>query len=202
MTKPGHSLCIVHCAFCIEMLSMVSAANAAVSIENVAARQRWPWNGLVDVDFTISDAETGDTFAIDVDATAEGGTKLLSAKSFVEEPIATGGANRVVWDLAADYPGFKANDLTIPVRATPFSDATPVYMVVDISGGKDADSWPVRYTTTPPAHVQGATNEPCQTTELWLRRIPAGTDVLGYGSLVTSGVIHFPAHTATSSSSV
>ena len=196
MTKPGHSLCIVHCAFCIEMLSMVSAANAAVSIENVAARQRWPWNGLVDVDFTISDAETGDTFAIDVDATAEGGTKLLSAKSFVEEPIATGGANRVVWDLAADYPGFKANDLTITVRATPFSDATPVYMVVDISGGKDADSWPVRYTTTPPAHVQGATNEPCQTTELWLRRIPAGTDVLGYGSLVTSGVIHFPAHTA------
>ena len=189
------SLCIVHCALCIEMLSMVSAANAAVTIDNIAARQRWPWNGLVDVDFTISGAETGDTFAIDVDATAEGGTKVLSAKSFAEEPIATTGANRVVWDLAADYPGFKANDLTITVRATPFSDASPVYLVVDISGGKDADSWPVRYTTTPPVHVRGATNEVCQTTELWLRRIPAGSDVLGTDNENTANVYHFPSHT-------
>lgn len=172
-----------------------SSIFADVSISAVAARQRWPWNGLVDIDFTISGAETGDTFAIDVDATAEGGTKVLSAKSFAEEPIATTGANRVVWDLAADYPGFKANDLTITVRATPFSDTTPVYMVVDISGGKDADSWPVRYTTTPPAHVRGATNEVCQTTELWLRRIPAGTDKLGTDNETPANVYHFPEHT-------
>jgi formylglycine-generating enzyme required for sulfatase activity len=44
--------------------------------------------------------------------------------------------------------------------------------------------------------VQGATNEACQLTELWLRRIPAGKDVLGHEDLVTTGVIHFPSHTA------
>ena len=29
------------------------SANADPSISNVSARQRWPWNSLVDVDFSI-----------------------------------------------------------------------------------------------------------------------------------------------------
>ena len=44
-------------------------------------------------------------------------------------------------------------------------------MIIDLSGGKNATSYPVRYTTTAPAHVLGAADEPCQTTEIWLKRI-------------------------------
>jgi formylglycine-generating enzyme required for sulfatase activity len=46
-------------------------------------------------------------------------------------------------------------------------------MVIDLSGGATATKYPVRYTTQAPAHVRGAANEPCQTTELWMRRIVA-----------------------------
>ena len=37
------------------------SASAAITITDVSARQRWPWNGLVDVDFTISGVATPST---------------------------------------------------------------------------------------------------------------------------------------------
>ena len=147
------------------------AASAGITISGVTARQRWPWNGLVDIDFTISGAATGEAFAIDIDATASAGAIPLNAKTYAVEPVAGAGQNRIVWDLGADYPNFRADDLRITVTATPFSDSTPVYMVIDLSGGSMATKYPVRYTTAAPAHVRGAANEPCQTTELWMKRI-------------------------------
>ena len=149
------------------------AASAAVTITDVSARQRWPWNGLVDIDFTIAGAAAGEAFAIDIDATAASGATSLSAKTYVTEPVGGNGDNRIVWDLAADYPEFRANDLRISVTATPISTDKAIYMVIDLSGGSTATKYPVRYTTQAPAHVQGAANEPCQTTELWMRRIIA-----------------------------
>lgn len=149
------------------------SASAAVTITDVSARQRWPWNGLVDVDFTISGASAGEAFAIDIDATAAGGATQLSAKTYETEPIASAGENRIVWNLGADYPGFRANDVRISVTATPFSGDTPIYMVIDLSGGSTATKYPVRYTTSAPVHTMGAKDEPCQTTELWMRRIAA-----------------------------
>ena len=147
------------------------AASAEISITDVTARQRWPWNGLVDIDFTISGAAAGEAFAIDIDATASSGATQLSARTYTTEPVAGAGANRIVWDLGADYPNFRANDVRISVTATPISSDTPIYMVIDLSGGATATKYPVRYTTQAPAHVQGAANEPCQTTELWMKRI-------------------------------
>ena len=161
-------------------------AAAAVEVTGVAARQRWPWNGLVDIDFTVSGAESDGwvgPFQIDVTAVYNGG-KTAYARTFVTEPIATVGVNRVTWNFGADYPETVASNLSVFVTATPFSKAEALYMVIDLSGGPSASSYPVRYTTVPPVIHPGAdgTNDPCKTTEMWLRRIPAGTTVQGYGS--------------------
>ncbi len=180
--RTSHSFCILHCAFCIVMSAMVTSAKADVTIADITARQRWPWNGLIDIDFTIGGAAAGEAFAIEIDATAENGAKALLAKTYASEPVAGTGANRIVWDLGADYPEFRANDLRISVTATPMSDATPVYMVIDLSGGPTATKYPVRYTTTPPAHVRGAADEPCQTTELWMKRIAPVSDAFTVNS--------------------
>lgn len=147
------------------------AASAAITITDVSARQRWPWNGFVDVDFTIAGAAAGEAFAIDIDATAASGATSLSAKTYATEPVAGAGANRIVWDLGADYPEFRANDVRISVTATPISADKAIYMVIDLSGGATATKYPVRYTTQAPTHVRGAADEPCQTTELWMKRI-------------------------------
>lgn len=147
----------------------VATMQAAVTITDITARQRWPWNGLVDIDFTIAGAQSGDAFAIDIDAVS--GSTTLSAKTYITEPVAGLGDNRIVWDLGKDYPEFRTKDLRISVTATTVSGSTPVYCVVDLSGGASATKYPVRYTTKHPEHVRGAANEPCQTSELWLRRI-------------------------------
>ena len=170
------------------------AAEAALTVTGVTARQRWPWNSLVDVDFTVN-GNAGEAYAIDISATAAGGDKKLCATSFETEPIAASGKRtRIVWNLGADYPNFKADDLEVTVTATPFSDSTPVYLVVDISGGTSAASWPVRYTTAAPVHTVGQ-NDPCKTTELWLKRVKAGMITMGSGSSNTATT--YPSHTCT-----
>ena len=165
----------------------VVAAAAAVDVTGVSARQRWPWNGLVDVDFTVSgvasDGWGGPRFHIDVSATYNGG-KTAYARTFATEPVATVGVNRVTWNFGVDYPETVATNLAVSVTATPFGKAQALYMVIDLSGGPSASSYPVRYTTVPPVVHPGAagTNDLCKTTEMWLRRIPAGTTVQGRGS--------------------
>ena len=166
---------------------------AEVTITGVTARQRWPWNSLVDVDFNVDGAAEGETFRIDISGTTvtPKGTATLNAKTFTTEPIAKAGANRVVWDFGADYPDTKVNDLLVTVMATPYSDSTSVYLVIDISGGKDATKWPVRYTTTDPVHTAGV-EDPCKTTEIWLKRVKAGQITMGYGDGNLTGVPYYP----------
>jgi len=48
------------------------------------------------------------------------------------------------------------------------------YMIIDLSGELDAAIHPVRYSSSPPD-----LKEKCRTTQLWLRRIPAGTFTMG-----------------------
>ena len=154
------------------VLALTVASANALTVTDVSARQRWPWNSLVDVDFTIGDAAAGEAFAVEMTATYDNGTKTIYAKTFDNEPIAATGDNRFVWNLGADYPDFRAEDLQVSVTATPLSDSTPVYLVVDLSGGTSATKWPIRYTTAAPTMTVGQ-EDPCKTTELWLRRVKA-----------------------------
>ena len=55
------------------------------------------------------------------------------------------------------------------------SEDDTLYAVVDLSGGADAASYPVRYSAVGP----DLNDDTCRTTELWLRKIPAGTFMMG-----------------------
>ena len=57
----------------------------------------------------------------------------------------------------------------------PSLESRALYAVVDLSGGPNATSYPVRYTNIAP----DLKDDTCRTTELWLRRIPAGTFTMG-----------------------
>lgn len=156
---------------CFAFIACAALAQA-VSVSNVSARQRWPWNNLVDVSFDV-DGTAGAAYGVEVRATCADGKQELTARTLRTEPIAKVGANKLVWDFGADYPNFRADDMKVSVLVTPFSDATPVYLIIDVSGGVSAKTYPVRYTTTDPVHTVGA-NDPCKTTEIWLKRVKAG----------------------------
>ena len=167
-----------------------AALAQAVSVSNVSARQRWPWNNLVDVTFTV-EGTAGTAYGVELNAVCAGGKRKLTCKTLLSEPIARVGANRIVWDFGRDYPDFKADDMQVSVLVTPFSDLTPVYLVIDVSGGASSASYPVRYTTQAPVHTLGSPDA-CKTTEIWLKRVKAGTGTFGgnrnYG---------YPTHTCT-----
>ena len=172
--------------FAAFIFSSLATAAQAFTVTDVSAHQRWPWNNLVDVDFTIGDAAADATYKIDVKATYAGGDHTLIAKTFTTDPVVKPGSNRVTWDFGKDNPNFKADDLRVAVTATPFTNGTDgAWMIIDLSGGEDANSYPVRYTTTPPEHTLGAANEPCQTTEMWLKRIKGGSFMFCKGDAST-----------------
>ena len=160
----------------------------AVTVTGVSACQRWPWNGLVDVDFNIGGSSVADLFKVEVTAVYANGTKKLSARTYLDEPIVGPGTHRITWDLGADCPEFKADDLQVAVTATPISsaqlDANNVYMVIDLSAGPNATRYPVRYTFTAPTLVPtndlvACAADPNRTTKLWLKRVKANVFPFG-----------------------
>lgn len=87
-------------------------------------------------------------------------------------------AKKLYWQAKADWP----SNLTAQARAVVtawFTNDPPAsvapYVVVDLTAGPTATSYPVRYSTAGP-NLSGTA---CKTTELWLRRIPAGTYTMG-----------------------
>lgn len=162
-------------AMMMVVLGMVQAL-AAFTVTDVSARQRWPWNNLVDVDYTIGGAKPGEFFRVGLEATIGTTGKKLYAKTFITDPIVKAGRNRATWDFGRDYPQMKADDLlfSVTVREADYED-TPQYMVIDFSGGKNATTWPVRYTSEAPVHTPKNTNDVCKLTEMWFRRVhPTG----------------------------
>lgn len=152
------------------VLSALFAQADAESVTGVTAKQRWPWNGIVDVDFTLS-GKAGEQYRIEVGATsAKSGT--FFAKTYLTEPVMAAGQHRISWDFGRDYPNVRENDVVFSVAAFPLSeDDKPTYMVIDISAGKDAANWPVRYTSVPPQHTPGCLADKCKLSEIWLRRV-------------------------------
>ena len=170
-------------AIAFSLMALAGLADA-YTVSDVSARQRWPWNGLVDVDFTIGGASVADLFKVEVEATCDGGTTKLYARTYLNEPLRGPGYNRITWDLAADYPELKVDDLQVAVTVTPLSraqtDSQSVYMVIDLSSGPNATRYPVRYTTTAPTLVPtndlvACAADPNRTTKLWLKRVSERT---------------------------
>ena len=152
----------------------------ALTIENVVARQRLPWNALVDVEFDLTGGAADEKYVVELTATSASGLKTYVAKSLLTDPVVGPGSHRLTWDLASDYPNVRADDFEIRVTAKTLDDESQVYCVIDVAGGKDATRYPVRYTTTPPVHSAGNTNDVCKLTEIWLKRVhPANRTFVG-----------------------
>ena len=83
-------------------------------VSNVVARQRWPWNGLVDVDYEVGGDTTGLVARISC-AASDG--RSWSASNFLAgaEPSAEPGRHRATWDTTA---AGATNNVTAGVAAT------------------------------------------------------------------------------------
>ena len=164
-------------ALCFSSLLIATAA----TVSDVTARQRYPWNGLVDLHFTI----TGDAGTkYDTSFTAKdmvGNTNIAmrtirkadGISAAAKEQLLPGSYNWV-WDAAVDLPkDFKCDRVTVTGTANEFK---PLYMVIDLSGGANASSYPVSYLDAVPS---GGWSDTYKTTKMVLRRVSKGTNSAG-----------------------
>ena len=150
-------------------------AMAAVSVTDVRAVQRYPWNGLVDIDYTVvCDDANADVYVFPEGTDNDTGA-LLQLKTLTGEGAngaVKAGTHRMTWDAAKDQPNFHSTSFS--VKMTAISGAAP-YIVIDLSGGANAASYPVRFSAAGP----NLDDDTCRTTELWLRLILPGTFTMG-----------------------
>ena len=155
------------------LLSGVALANNAAS--GTSSAQRWPWNGKVDINYTLT-------------ATTTKTTPVFSVSFFYEDPegntfelrtitgdAATGitlgaGQKKTTWDAAEELgTDVAATGYKIGVYAEDVTDQA-TYLKLDLT------TYKMTASTTGPSVAEGASSKYA---ELWLRRIENGTFVMG-----------------------
>lgn len=143
-----------------------------VRIEDVRATPVAPWGRIV-VDYMV--AGTLPTDAADYVAFVTASNRMTGAVyaggATEGETALTPGKHRVWWNARA--AGLREAAEAVDVRVT---YEVPTYCVVDLSGGVNAKSYPVSYL---PGISPKDWSDEYRTTKLVLRRIPAGSFVMG-----------------------
>ncbi len=168
--------------FLLFLLTTLSLNGAVLQVTSVRTVPRWPFAGEVDIYYTVTCSRPNATVTVsftghdgDTGKTVSMNAAHLSGDG-VDTPVAPGKEMHAIWDAASDLPDYRCDNFTVRVTAhTEFQAGTMTYLVVDLSGGSEATSYPVVDTDTAP----DLSDDSCRTTKLWLRRIPAGSFPMG-----------------------
>ena len=149
----------------------------AVGVTNVTVQQRYPWNGLVDIDYeVVCDDATADVYVQPIGYDGDLGQMVTLKKlsgDGAEGPVKPG-LHRMTWDMGEGNADFHSSAFQVKFRA--ISGAAP-YMVVDMSGGASAETWPVSYVAGPGG--EGEWTDEYKTSNLVLRLFLPGTYTMG-----------------------
>lgn len=158
------------------LIALVSFEAAADVVSGVTCRQRWPWNGKVDIDYTLNSSSAGAVFSVQFFGRVGSGEPF--ALSTVEGDgqyglVIGSGSKRLTWDSTADL-GHTVDSSAAKV-AVYAQDVTgnATYLVFDLTSNT------VGYSSTAPSAAEGAVTK---LTQVWFRRVEAGTFVMGSNS--------------------
>lgn len=156
-----------------------TAAQAAVMVTNVTVQQRWPWNGKVDIDYEVLSDDPDDSIFVYPEAKENDRNIAIAPRTLSGDGVETAmvgarvkpGKHRMTWHMDTDEPTLHSSSFTVTMHAVKGG----MYLVVDLSPGPNAESYPIRYSDTPPDIADDA----CRTTNLWLRLCLPGTFMMG-----------------------
>lgn len=118
----GMASCLQRAAVADLLIGFASASFAATpTITSVTAQQRYPWNGKVDISYTV----TGDIAAeakqkalitsFKATATDKVANKTYTATKLSGDRALTAGTHKFVWDLGAEGLSFKSSNVVFMV---------------------------------------------------------------------------------------
>ncbi|MBQ9430190.1 MAG: SUMF1/EgtB/PvdO family nonheme iron enzyme [Kiritimatiellae bacterium] len=146
-----------------------------VMIRNVTAKQRYPWNGKVDVTYTVvGDVTAGlpsgvmPFLSLTASNRVDGTTYAAAASALSGDTGTDEGSHHVVWDLNAQGLEINSDAVVFSVGYQHYEK----YCVIDLSAGSGASSYPVSYLAEIPP---GGWSDEYKTTKLVLRLIGPGS---------------------------
>ena len=169
------------CASTVLIAGALSCSGVTLTVDKV--QQRYPWNGLVDIDYTVTygadekfgdcdKTSSGDRLEFTLTDRTDG--KVYHPMTFVNPLMLSGGSHRVTWDSVAD--GFTTLTKDAQFDAS-FVRLPAEYMIIDVSGGPSAETYPVTLTSAVP---EGGFNQSAyKGSKIVLLKIPAGTFMAG-----------------------
>ena len=165
------------------VLAATPLTGRSVTVDVTKFQQRYPWNGLVDIDYkiTFTDGETAldpAKYSVEISVVNCGVTPSVTNVAHVFRqgilPISDG-THRVTWDANAEGITFKSQNVKVFAEIVHYSEK---YMVIDVSAGPGDDAvYPVTYLHGVPEG--GFTNDTYRGSKIALRLIPPGSFVMG-----------------------
>ena len=154
---------------------LMTTAIAEVSVTGIKVQPRSPWNGLVDIEYTVA----CDDLAADVyinPVVYDGDRRItMFPSSFTgegwESPVKAG-KHKLVWDARKDFGAYSCANFQFKIYA---GKRLAKYVKIDLSSGSESDNYPVTLSSVGP----DVTKDECRTTELWLRLVLPGEFWLG-----------------------
>ena len=144
------------------------------------SQQRYPWNGYVDIDYTItrdpdsvpSVDDNLEVLMIDKSVTPAVTNRAIR---FLQAPLPmTAGKHRITWDANADGVTNYTERASFVLKIVHYA---PSYMVIDVSGGPDAETYPVDFLNGEPP--SGFNTDEYKGDKIVLRRIRPGSYMAG-----------------------
>jgi formylglycine-generating enzyme required for sulfatase activity len=155
-------------------LGVAWAADPVVSNVRIAQRAG---TKLVEIGYDLAAAEpVGIGMRLSADNGVSWAVPSASLSGDLGAGISAGVGKAVVWDGGADWNGQHTAQLRVEITATA---TAPVYLVIDLTAGSAAESYPVAYLWATPA---GGWTAEHKTTKLVLRRLPKTNPSFTMGS--------------------
>ena len=147
----------------------------AVGVTNVTVQQRYPWNGLVDIDYeVVCDDADADVYVMPTGYDGDLGKVVMMSNlsgEGVNGPVKAG-KHRMTWDMGIANKDFHSSAFSVKFTAV---SGVPQYLVVDMGNGLNG-TWTVSQLEEVP---EGGWTDEYKTTKLVLKIIPPGTFMMG-----------------------
>ncbi|MBR2714121.1 MAG: hypothetical protein IKB76_05030, partial [Kiritimatiellae bacterium] len=181
------------CLFVVCAIVIAHVAGGA-EIRNVTAKQRYPWNGKVDITYeVVGDVSEGlpvwrrPVLVVSATNRVDGAYYIATVNALTGYTGLDEGTHHLVWDLNKQGLQFRSDDVVFTVAVASVTngsyDARPMYCVVDLSSGVNASVYPVTFFAAPPAG--GFNVDEYKTTKLVMKRLESGSFKMGSSQNVT-----------------
>ena len=170
--------------------ALMFSCGALVAAETIAVgrvQQRYPWNGLVDIDYAISGVE-GDPNDYQVEFTVTADGRSFIASNFYNaawcDHTTANGTNRATWIARMDgVTALTGVGVSARLVYAPCTDADATFAVIDLSSGFASSHYPVRYVAAETNRATAFNIPVYKTRKLVLKKVPAGEFWMGVGDV-------------------